>query len=104
MTDPSMRGRLSRRALLGGAGALGVLAATGACSTSGGTNIRFFETKREVIKYFTQVTHDYNASQTKFHVALENSTKVVADFVRNTPVQVGVSNYALPFGSFVRRG
>ena len=111
MTDPSVGGRFSRRSLLRGAGALALLASAGGLTACGGgpggrTNIRFFESKRETIKYFTQVAADFNANQQTYFSAIENSDdkKLVADFVRGTQVQIGLSNYNLAFGGYVRRG
>ena len=100
---------LSRRGFLRSAGALAAMAAGGsvlnACGSSGGANsIRFYANKRETIPYFTKIAADFNASQSTYRAEIENSTNLVADFVRNTPVAIGMTTFNLAFGGFIQRG
>lgn len=101
--------RLSRRGFLRNAGALAAMAAGGsvlnACGSSGGAaSIRFYANKRETIPYFTKIADDFNASQSSYRAEIENSTNLVADFVRNTPVAIGMTTFNLAFGGFIQRG
>lgn len=106
-----MAATLNRRAILRGAGALAVAAAGGAglssCGSSDGrTSVRFSANKRETITYFQKVTDGFNRSQSKVTAELENNdnTRVIADFVRNSPVAVGINNFDITFSGYVRRG
>ncbi|MFT4295920.1 MAG: extracellular solute-binding protein [Micropruina sp.] len=104
-----MAGAFTRRSLLRGAGAAALVAASGvslsACgNTAGGVPIRFSATKRETVKYWNDVVAKYNASQSEYKIMRELSTNLVADFVRDTPVPVGVAGFDIKFGSYVQRG
>lgn len=105
-----MTAALGRRTFLRGAG-LAALATAGAstltaCSGRGGGSeqIRFSATKRETVKYWNDVVAEYNASQKDYRIRRELSTNLVADFVRDTPVPVGLAGFDIKFGGFVKTG
>lgn len=98
-----------RRTFLRRAGLTTALAAVGGslsgCGSSGGpTPFRFYANKRETLPYFTQVADDFNASQDKYVANIENSTNLVADWVRDTPVEIGMTTFNLAFGGFITAG
>ncbi|HEY0641196.1 MAG TPA: ABC transporter substrate-binding protein [Pseudonocardiaceae bacterium] len=101
---------INRRGLLRGAGALTAILAGGsvltACGSPARPSIRFSANKRETIDYFKNVTAAFNKSQSKFTARLENNdnTRVIADFVRNSPVACGINGYDITFGGYMQRG
>ncbi|BDZ58811.1 ABC transporter substrate-binding protein [Barrientosiimonas endolithica] len=102
---------VDRRTLLRGAGALAVAAAgtgglAGCGSSDGRTTVRFAANKRETITYFQRVTEGFNRSQSRVTAELENNdnTRVIADFVRSSPVAVGINGFDITFGGYMRRG
>ena len=108
-TPPNRAGRsITRRRLLKGAGASAIaltLPGLTACGPTGGPiALRFFESKREVIDYWTKVTADFNAKEPAFNAVLEQSTNLTADFVRDKPVALGLGNFDLNIAGYVIRG
>lgn len=104
-----MAGGFSRRSFLRGAGAAALVAASGAslsaCGNGGrGVPIRFSATKRETVKYWNDTVAKFNASQSAYLIQRELSTNLVADFVRDTPVPIGLAGFDIKFGSYVQRG
>ncbi|MFT4217588.1 MAG: extracellular solute-binding protein [Micropruina sp.] len=109
MGRSEVAGGFTRRSFLRGAGAAALFATAGgtlsACGNSGGaTAIRFSATKRETVKYWNDVVAEYNASQSEYKIMRELSTNLVADFVRDTPVPIGLAGFDIKFGSYVQRG
>ena len=105
-----MAGVFNRRSFLRGAG-IAALAAAGGVSLSactggggGGNTIRFSATKRETVKFWNDAVAEYNAMQSDWIIRRELSTNLVADFVRDTPVPVGVAGFDFKFGGFAARG
>lgn len=104
-----LRSPIDRRSFLRGAGLLAAAVAGGAglaaCGSSDGvTQLRFCHNKRETLDYMHKVTDEFNASQTQYHANMENTTNYVADFVRNTPVAIGMSNFQINFAAFINHG
>lgn len=105
--DPSARG-LSRRALLtaagAGAAALGLSACASPSASGGVTEIRFFQSKPEVIGYFGDVIDRFHASQSRIRVVHDFSSNLSAGFVRSSPPDLGCLNYNFEVARFVERG
>lgn len=105
--DPSARG-LSRRALLtaagAGAAALGLSACASPSASGGVTEIRFFQSKPEVIGYFGDVIDRFHASQSRIRVVHDFSSNLSAGFVRSNPPDLGCLNYNFEVARFVERG
>ena len=99
---------ISRRGLLRGSGALalgGMLPLLGGCRDEDGrTDLRFFENKRETVEYFRQVAADFAGSQGEFDVLLETGTNLTADFVRDTPPAIFVTNCNSTWAGYATRG
>jgi raffinose/stachyose/melibiose transport system substrate-binding protein len=98
-------GPLSRRSLLQ-ATALTALAAGSltACGGGGGTQIRFHQSKPEVIGYFDELLKKFNSAHPKVDVTHDATTSLVAGFVRERPPDLALENFLLDVGNFVTRG
>jgi raffinose/stachyose/melibiose transport system substrate-binding protein len=103
-TGPSF----SRRTLLKGAGAsalaLTLPGLTGCSASNDPTLLRFFQSKRETVDYFTARAVEFNSAHPSYLVELEASTNLTADFVRDKPVAIGLGNFALDIAGFAVRG
>jgi raffinose/stachyose/melibiose transport system substrate-binding protein len=101
------RAGISRRSLLKGA-ALSALAVgpLSACGSSGGTtDLRFYQSKPEVIGYFdTNVVAPFNKSHPSIQVTHDSTTNLVAAMVRGNPHDLVLNNYDQTAGIFVSRG
>lgn len=95
---------LSRRAVLGGMGAVGITSLLAGCSGGGRTDIRFFMSKTEVLDYFTELIDEFNSSQKKVHVTLDSSSNIAATFVRGNPPDLACFTYNLEMARFMERG
>ena len=99
-----MAGGFTRRSFLRGAGAAALVAASGATLSACGNGahgvpIRFSATKRETVKYWNDMVAKFNSSQSAYLIQRELSTNLVADFVRDTPVPIGLAGFDIKFGS-----
>ncbi len=107
LTPPSPPG-LSRRALLAGAGAIGAGLALAGCASSGSasgvTEISFYVSKPEVIGYFDTLIAAFHKTQSKVRVIRDSTSNLSADFVRNSPPDLGCLNYNFSMVQFVERG
>ncbi|GAA4267421.1 ABC transporter substrate-binding protein [Frondihabitans peucedani] len=100
---------LSRRSFLLGAGALGAGVALAGCagpggSSSGVTEISFYVSKPEVIGYFDTLIEKFHREQSKVRVVRDSTSNMSADFVRNSPPDLGCWNYNFSVVQFVERG
>lgn len=104
----SGRSTLTRRAMIGGlaatAGAVAIGLSGCAPSGAGRTNIRFFESKPEVIGYFDDLIAKYNASQSKVYVTHDSTSIVAPQFVRGSVPDLALYNYNLEASRYVARG
>jgi raffinose/stachyose/melibiose transport system substrate-binding protein len=105
---PKPPSQLTRRTFLAGAGALGAGIALAGCaspgSTGGPTTITFYVSKPEVIGYFDTVIADFHKTQSKVRVIRDSTSNMSADFVRNSPPDLGCWNYNFSVVEFVQRG
>lgn len=104
-----MAGVFNRRSFLRGASIAALAAAGGvslsACTGGGGGNtIRFSATKRETVKFWNDAVAEFNSMQSDWDIRRELSTNLVADFVRDSPVPLGVAGFDMKFGGFAARG
>ncbi|BDZ48306.1 carbohydrate-binding protein [Frondihabitans sucicola] len=100
---------LSRRSFLIGAGALGAGFALAGCAAPGGsasgvTEISFYVSKPEVIGYFDTLIAKFHKSQARVRVVRDSTSNMSADFVRNSPPDLGCWNYNFSVVEFVERG
>lgn len=99
--------RTTRRSVLKSA-LLGSVAgpALAACGAGGGgTRLRFYQSKPEVIGYFDQIIDNYHKQQSEIRVKHDATGSLVASFVRGAPFDLVCVNYNLDeSGSFVGRG
>ncbi len=96
---------VSRRAVLGGLGALGVTGLLAGCAPSGGrTDITFFMSKTEVLEHFTELISEFNSSQSNVRVILDSSSNIAATFVRGNPPDIACFTYNLEMARFMERG
>ncbi|MFT4136955.1 ABC transporter substrate-binding protein, partial [Microbacterium sp.] len=68
------------------------------------TPIRFYSAKREMKAYYQALTNQFNQQQADFVAAFEQSTNLAADFARNTPVAVGITDLQQATGAYLRLG
>lgn len=100
---------LSRRTFLASAGAIGAGFALAGCAAPGGsssgvTEISFYVSKPEVIGYFDTLIAKFHKSQSKVRVVRDSTSNMSADFVRNSPPDLGCWNYNFSVVEFVERG
>jgi len=102
---------LGRRGFLAGAAggiALGTLALAG-CATpgkaaAGGTTLRFYEQKQEVIAYFDKLLRRFEREHAGVSVVHDSTTAIAPQFVRGQPADVGCFNDNLELARYVERG
>ena len=98
---------MSRRSLLKTAavGAFATIVPLSACSSDNGrTQLRFEETKPEVVTYFDQLVADFNKSQSRIEVTHDSTSSLIASFVRGDPPDLDCDNYNLTTSIFIARG
>ena len=98
---------MSRRSLLKTAavGAFATIVPLSACSSDNGrTQLRFEETKPEVVTYFDQLVADFNKSQSRIEVTHDSTSSLIASFVRGNPPDLDCDNYNLTTSIFIARG
>ncbi len=105
--DAGLFGRkssISRRSVLKGA-ALGTLAlgSLSACG-GGGTDIRFYQSKPEVVGYFDTIIAGWNKAHPSVQVTHDSTSNLVATLVRGNPHDLVLNNYDETAGIFVSRG
>jgi ABC-type glycerol-3-phosphate transport system substrate-binding protein len=113
MSSTTARSALSRRGFLtgavGGLG-LGTLALAG-CSVpsasgaaAGGTSLRFYEQKQEVIAYFDDLLRRFERENRGIRVVHDSSVAIAPQFVRGEPADVGCFNDNLELARYIERG
>jgi raffinose/stachyose/melibiose transport system substrate-binding protein len=102
----STAANLSRRSFLVGAGALGAGLALAGCApqSAGVTEISFYVSKPEVIGYFDTLIAKFHKTQSSVRVIRDSTSNLSADFVRNSPPDLGCLNYNFSMVQFVERG
>ncbi len=107
------RAALSRRGFLTGAAGgigLGALALTGCSAPSsgtaaaGGTTLRFYEQKQEVIAYFDDLLRRFEREHRGLRVVHDSTTAIAPQFVRGEPADVGCFNDNLELARYIERG
>jgi raffinose/stachyose/melibiose transport system substrate-binding protein len=96
---------VSRRSFLKSA-VFGALAAgpLAACSSGGGaTELRFYQSKPEVVGYFDELIAAFNSEQSEVLVTHDATSSLVASLVREAPHDLVCNNYDLYAGTFVAR-
>lgn len=107
-SSPGAPGAPSRRAFLaglGGAAALGLAGCGGA--GSGAPEVRFFQSKPEVIPYFAELLADFageNPGIRPVHEIGGSLGGLAGTFVRNDPPDLGCLNYNYEMANFQARG
>ncbi len=102
----STAAHLSRRSFLVGAGAIGAGLALAGCAPQGAgvTEISFYISKPEVIGYFDTLIAKFHKTQSTVRVIRDSTSNLSADFVRNSPPDLGCLNYNFSMVQFVERG
>jgi ABC-type glycerol-3-phosphate transport system substrate-binding protein len=112
MSSTTARSALSRRGFLtgavGGLG-LGTLALAGCSAPSagaaaGGTSLRFYEQKQEVIAYFDDLLRRFERENRGIRVVHDSSVAIAPQFVRGEPADVGCFNDNLELARYIERG
>lgn len=101
----SARSAPSRRSFLVGLGAAGATAALAGCSTGRArTEITFYQSKPEAIAHFSNLSAQFNASQSRIRVVHDATSSLSGSFVRGHPPDIAALNYNLEMGRFMERG
>ncbi len=98
---------LSRRTFLQALGAAGATAALASCarpSSSGVTEIVFYQSKPEVIGYFDELIDQFHRTQDRIRVRHDATSNLAGSFVRETPPDIGCLNYNFEISRYVERG
>lgn len=108
-TPPLPAPGVSRRSFLVGAGVLGAGFALAGCAApgstaSGVTEISFYVSKPEVLGYFDTLIAQFHKAQSKVRVVRDSTSNMSANFVRNSPPDLGCWNYNFSVVEFVERG
>jgi ABC-type glycerol-3-phosphate transport system substrate-binding protein len=102
--------RVSRRTLIGSAGAGALLGAVGLAGCGGGsagrgsTTIRFYEQKTEVLAYFDKLLRQFENRRPGIRVVHDDSGFIAPQFVRDEPADVGCFNDNLELARYIERG
>ncbi|MDQ0772009.1 ABC-type glycerol-3-phosphate transport system substrate-binding protein [Streptomyces aurantiacus] len=110
-TSRGVRG-ISRRGLLTSAGvgvgallgAVGLTGCGGDASGSGGTTIRFYEQKTEVLAYFDKLLRQFEKRRPGIKVIHDDTVIIAPQFVREKPADVGCFNDNLELARYIERG
>ncbi|MDR7384789.1 ABC transporter substrate-binding protein [Promicromonospora iranensis] len=99
---------LSRRSFLAGSAALVALGAAGCAPASraagGGTGLRFYLQKQEVIAYFGELLRRFEDERPGITVVHDSTVAIAPQFVRNEPAGVGCFNDNLELARYIKRG
>jgi ABC-type glycerol-3-phosphate transport system substrate-binding protein len=109
---PTSRGgrSIGRRSLFASVGAGALLGATGlsGCAGSssgrGGTTIRFYEQKQEVLTYFDKLLRRFEKTRPGIRVTHDDTVIIAPQFVRGKPADVGCFNDNLELARYIERG
>lgn len=113
MSSTTARSALSRRGFLAGAVGgltLGTMALAGCSapsagrSATGGTTLRFYEQKQEVIAYFDDLLRRFERENRGMRVVHDSSNAIAPQFVRGEPADVGCFNDNLELARYIERG
>ncbi|WIB25647.1 extracellular solute-binding protein [Curtobacterium sp. MCSS17_015] len=100
---------LSRRSFLLGAGGIASGLALAGCAPVGASGSRpetisFYVSKPEVIGYFDDLITQFHQVQSKIRVVRDSTSSMSANFVRNSPPDLGCWNYNFSVVPFVEHG
>ena len=99
---------LTRRSFLHGLAAAGAGLALGSCASgaraSGPTEIVFFQSKPEAIGYFDGLIEQFHEAQSRVRVRHDATSNLAAQFVRESPPDIGLLNYNFEIASYVEKG
>ena len=79
-------------------------AAPRAAGSGGGTTLRFYEQKQEVIAYFDDLLRKFEERRPGISVVHDSTTAIAPQFVRGEPADVGCFNDNLELARYISRG
>lgn len=95
----------SRRAFLGAMASTAVVSGlTGCAPANSRTNIRFNQSKPEVVAHFRKLLEQFNSSQSSITAHHEVTAGLSAAFARQDPPDLGCLNYNFEMARFQERG
>ncbi|WP_159620929.1 ABC transporter substrate-binding protein [Ruania rhizosphaerae] len=95
----------TRRAFLAGAGIAGAGLALSGCTAGPGTDeITFYQSKPEVIGYFSDLVERFSTDRPAVRVSHDSTSNLSGGFVRSSPPDLGCLNYNFEVARFVDRG
>lgn len=95
----------SRRAFLGAMSSTAVVSGlTGCAPANSRTNIRFNQSKPEVVAHFRKLLEQFNSSQSSITAHHEVTAGLSAAFARQDPPDLGCLNYNFEMARFQERG
>lgn len=101
---PSPVPPFTRRSFLGGFGAGAAAVLLGGCASSGSAEVRFYQSKPEVIGYFGDLLSRFAERHPEIRVSHDATSNLHGSFVRNSPPDLGCLNFNFEVARFVERG